>query len=434
MSITSFHPIAFSACFCIGLLFAPFNSSVTAEDQSGQWFQWRGPNRDGISQEKGLMKSWPEAGPPVSFRVKGLGKGMSSVALADGRLLTLGNFDGKTQLICRNQANGEAIWNTPFTPAKQDPNCSPTIDLASGLVFALSNDGILVCCKLATGEKVWQKSFADDFGGKMESGWGYSESPLVDGNKLLCTPGAKDAMVVALNKMTGEPIWKGKAPEGKLRGNDGAGYSSVINSDAAGVKQYIQLIGHGVVSYAADSGELLWNYDRIANTTANIPTPIAKNNFVFCSSGYGDGGTALLEITKNGNKLEATEIYYKTSQELQNHHGGMIMIGDFVYMGQGHNNGFPACIEWKTGKNLWDKSRGAGTGSAAIVAADGNLYFRYQDGTMALIDTATNKYKLISQFKLPTHNGESWPHPVIAGGKLFVRDQDELVCFDIRSE
>jgi hypothetical protein len=188
------------------------------------------------------------------------------------------------------------------------------------------------------------------------------------------------------------------------------------------------------VSYAADSGELLWNYDRIANTTANIPTPIAKNNFVFCSSGYGDGGTALLEITKKGNTLEATEIYYKSSQELQNHHGGMIMIGDFVYMGQGHNNGFPACIEWKTGKNLWDKSRGAGTGSAAIVAADGNLYFRYQDSTMALIDTATNKYKLVSQFKLPTHNGESWPHPVIAGGKLFVRDQDELVCFDIRSE
>ena len=268
----------------------------------------------------------------------------------------------------------------------------------------------------------------------MESGWGYSESPLVDGTKLLCTPGANDAMVVALNKMTGEPIWKGKAPEGKLRGNDGAGYSSVIHSDAAGVKQYIQLVGHGVVSYAADSGELLWNYDRIANTTANIPTPIAKNNFVFCSSGYGDGGTALLEITKKGNKLEATEIYYKSSQELQNHHGGMIMIGDFVYMGQGHNNGFPACIEWKTGKNLWDKSRGAGTGSAAIVAADGNLYFRYQDSTMALIDTATNKYKLVSQFKLPTHNGESWPHPVIAGGKLFVRDQDELVCFDIRSE
>lgn len=434
MSINLFHRTAFSACFCAGWLFAPFTSSIMAEDQGGQWFQWRGPNRDGISQEKGLMKSWPEAGPPVSFRVKGLGKGMSSVAIADGKLLTMGNFDGKTQLICRNQANGEAIWNTPFTPAKQDPNGTPTIDLASGLVFALSNDGILVCCKLATGEKVWQKNVADDFGGKMESGWGYSESPLVDGNMLLCTPGANDAMVVALDKKTGEPIWKGKAPEGKLRGNNGAGYSSVILSDAAGVKQYIQLVGHGVVSYAANSGELLWNYDRIANTTANIPTPIAKNNFVFCSSGYGDGGTALLEITEKGNKLEATEIYYKSSQELQNHHGGMIMIGDFVYMGQGHNNGFPACVEWKTGKNLWDKSRGAGTGSAAIVAADGKLYFRYQDSTMALIDTATDKYNLISQFKLPTHNGESWPHPVIAGGKLFVRDQDELACFDIRKE
>ena len=405
-----------------------------AEDATGQWNQWRGPNRDGISQEKGLSKSWPENGPPIAYHVKGLGKGMASVTIADGKLVTMGNFDGKTHVVCRNQTNGELIWNTPFTPAKQDPNCSPTIDIESGLVFALSNDGVLVCCKLANGEKVWQKSFTEDFGGKIESVWGYSESPLVDGNKLLCTPGAKDCMVAALDKKTGDTIWKGKGPDGKLKGNDGAGYSSIIVSQAVGVKQYVQLIGHGIVSYDADSGELLWNYDRIANGTANIPTPIAKNNFVFCSSGYGDGGTALLEISKKGNKLEATEVYYKSSQELQNHHGGMIMIGEYVYMGQGHNNGFPACIEWKTGKNLWEKSRGAGTGSAAVVAADGRLYFRYQDSTMALIDTSTNKYELISKFTLPTHNGESWPHPVIAGGRLFVRDQDELYCFNIGKE
>ena len=127
------------------------------------------------------------------------------------------------------------------------------------------------------------------------------------------------------------------------------------------------------------------------------------------------------------------EVYYKTNKELQNHHGGMIMIGNYVYMGHGHNNGFPACVEWKTGKNLWGKSRGAGTGSAAVVAADGKLYFRYQDSTMALISTKKDKYELISQFKLPSHNGESWPHPVIAGGKLIIRDQDELFCFDLTS-
>ena len=420
-----------SSCFVLGMCIQTPLSVVFAEDSLGQWNQWRGPNRDGISTEKGLLESWPDQGPPVAYSVKGLGKGMASVAIADGKIITMGNKDGNTRVVCLDQKNGEIEWSTPFTPAKSDPNCSPTVDLASGLVYALSNDGVLVCCKLDGGQVVWQTSFTKDFGGKIESSWGYSESPLVDGDVLICSPGAKDAMVVALNKKTGEVIWKGKAPEGKLRGNDGAGYSSVIISNAGGVKQYVQLIGHGIVSYDATTGSLLWNYDRVANRTANIPTPIAKDNYIFCSTGYDDGGTALLEVSKNGGKLVAREIYYKTNKELQNHHGGMIMIGDYVYMGHGHNNGFPACVEWKTGKNLWDKARGAGTGSAAIVVAEGKLYFRYQDGTMALINTTKNKYELISKFKLPTHNGESWPHPVIAGGKLFIRDQDELVCFKI---
>ena len=420
-----------SSCFLFGMCVQTSLSLTFAEDSLGQWNQWRGPNRDGISTEKGLLESWPEQGPAVAYSVKGLGKGMASVAIADGKIITMGNKDGNTRVVCLDQKNGEIEWSTPFTPAKSDPNCSPTVDLASGLIYALSNDGVLVCCKLDGGEVVWQTSFTKDFGGKIESSWGYSESPLVDGDALICSPGATDAMVVALNKKTGEVIWKGKAPEGKLRGNDGAGYSSVIISNAAGVKQYVQLIGHGIVSYDAKTGSLLWNYDRVANRTANIPTPIAKDNYIFCSTGYDDGGTALLEISKKGSKLAAKEIYYKTNKELQNHHGGMIMIGDYVYMGHGHNNGFPACVEWKTGKNLWDKARGAGTGSAAIVVAEGKLYFRYQDSTMALIDTSKDKYVLISKFKLPTHNGESWPHPVIAGGKLFIRDQDELVCFKI---
>lgn len=420
-----FSSVSFGLCIC------SYNPGLLAEDTTGQWNQWRGPNRDGISTEKGLLESWPDEGPAIVYSVKGLGTGMASVAIANGKILTMGNKDGNTRVVCLDQSNGEIEWSTPFTPAKGDPNCSPTVDLASGLVYALSNDGVLVCCKLDGGDAVWETSFTKDFGGKIETVWGYSESPLVDGDLLICTPGAPDAMVAALNKKTGEVVWKGKAPVGKLKGNDGAGYSSAIISNASGVKQYVQLIGHGIVSYDAKTGTLLWNYDRIANQTANIPTPIAKDNYIFCSTGYDDGGTALLEISKKGNQLIAKEVYYKTSKELQNHHGGMIMIGDYVYMGHGHNNGFPACVEWKTGKNLWDKARGAGTGSAAIVVAEGKLYFRYQDGTMALIHTKKDKYDLISKFKLPTHNKESWPHPVIAGGKLFIRDQDELVCFKI---
>lgn len=416
--------------------FAVMLTTSTLYTQANDWYQWRGPNRDGIAKESMLLDQWPESGPEIAYRTKGLGSGMASVAIYGGLLYTIGNSDGQTTLHCLNQADGSVAWKTPFTPDKGAANGTPTFDPETGLVYALSFDGILVCCNGRTGEVAWKKSFPGDFGGKMESGWGYSESPLIDGKKLLCTPGGKKSMVVALDKKSGEILWSGKAPEGKsadgkLRGNEGAGYSSIVISNAAGRKQYVQLIGNGIVSYDAESGELLWNYDRVANTTANIPTPLINGNFVFCSTGYNDGGTALLEISRNANKWDVKEIYYKSSKELQNHHGGMIMIGDYVYMGHGHNNGFPACVEWRTGKDLWEKGRGAGGGSAAILAADNKLFFRYQDGVMALIDTDTKAYKLLGQFKLATHNGESWPHPVIVDGQMFIRDQDELVVYKV---
>ena len=413
----------------IGTIAGSFSGVTSGND----WAQWRGPNRDGIANESGLLSTWPEEGPAITHRTKGLGSGMASVAIADGKLFTIGNSDKKTTLVCLNANDGSVVWKTPFTPDRGAANGTPTVDKETGLVYALSFDGVLVCCQVKTGGIVWQKNFTSDFGGKMESGWGYSESPLVDGERLLCTPGAPNAMVVALDKKTGTTEWSGKAPSGKLRGNDGAGYSSVVISNAAGRKQYVQLIGHGIVSYDAATGELLWNYDRVANTTANIPTPLIQGDYVFCSTGYGDGGTALLKITADSNKkLAVSEVYYKDSKQLQNHHGGMIMIGDHVFMGHGHNNGFPACVEWKTGTDLWEKGRGAGSGSAAIVCADKKLYFRYQDGVMAMIDTDTKQYKLLGKFKLATHNGESWPHPVIVDGQMYIRDQDELVVYKLK--
>lgn len=395
------------------------------------WYQWRGPNRDGIAKEQGLKNQWPEEGPAILFQSKGLGSGMASVAIADGKVCTIGNIDGQTHLICLKQKDGSLLWKRAFTPDRGAANGTPAIDVANDRVYGLSFDGILVCCELQSGEIVWKKSFPGDFQGKMESGWGYSESPLIDGDRLICTPGGMDAMVVCLDKSTGETIWKGKAPQGKLRGNDGAGYASVVISNAAGRKQYVQLIGHGVVSYDAQTGELLWNYDRVANTTANIPTPIVKDDYVFCSTGYDDGGSALLQIKKSGKGLAVKEVYYKSSKQLQNHHGGMVMVGDHIYMGHGHNNGFPACVEWRTGKDLWEKGRGAGSGSAAIIFADNKLFFRYQDGVMAMIDSDTKKYKLLGKFKLATHNGESWPHPVIVDGILYIRDQDDLVAYQL---
>ena len=403
------------------------------EAERGDWSRWRGPNGDGISEEKGLLTEWPDEGPPLLWHAKGFGRGMSSVAVKGGGIFTMGNVKGKTHIIAaRASKDGEIAWSTPIGGG-DNPNCTPTVD--GDLVFGLTHGGDLACVRISDGELVWSKNFGNDFGGKMMSGWGFSESPLVDGDRVIVTPGGKGALIVALNRQTGEKIWESAAPE-KLgrKGNDGAGYSSIVISQACGVKQYITLVGRGIVSVDATTGKFLWSYNDVANGTANIPTPIISGDYVFCSSGYGDGGTALLKITKDGSELKAVEEYYYAAKEMQNHHGGMLLVGDHVYMGHGHNNGFPLCVELKTGKDAWREGRGPGGGSAAIAYADGHLYFRYQDAVMALIEANPNEYKLKGKFKIATKHGESWPHPVIAGGKLYLRDQDSLLCYDVKKK
>ncbi|MEC8556164.1 MAG: PQQ-binding-like beta-propeller repeat protein [Planctomycetota bacterium] len=194
------------------------------------------------------------------------------------------------------------------------------------------------------------------------------------------------------------------------------------------------MAGRGLISVEAKTGRPLWQYEKIANGTANVPTPIVDGDYVFCSSGYGDGGTALLQLSGRRGVVNWREVYYQDAKQLQNHHGGMIKIGNYVYMGEGHNEGFPMCVDFRTGRKMWGKQRGAGTGSAAIVAADGHLYFRYQNGVMALIEADPQNYKLKGSFQIATRNGQSWPHPVIFDGKLLLRDQNQLHCYSLKSE
>ena len=310
-------------------------------------------------------------------------------------------------------------------------NCTPTVD--GDLVYAISIEGDLICARTDNGETVWRKNFARDFGGKMMSGWGYSESPLVDGNLLVCTPGGEQAVMAALDKKTGRPVWTTAMPYGGSNGKDGAGYSSIVISQGAGVKQYIQLVGRGLIGVDADSGQLLWRYDRIANGTANIPTAIVSGDYVFCSTGYGTGA-ALLKLTRSGRGVQAQEQYFLDAGTLQNHHGGMVLLDGYIYCGHRHNEGFPICVEMKTGRVKWGgDQRGAGSGSAAVLYADGNLYFRYQNGIMALIEATPERYNLKSSFKLASVRAESWPHPVIADGKLLLRDQEVLMCYDVKA-
>jgi outer membrane protein assembly factor BamB len=409
----------------------PASDLAAKEAQRGEWSRWRGPNGDGLSAETGLLREWPDEGPPLAWQAKGFGGGMATVAVAGGKIYTLGR-KGETHMIAASVKDGGILWSTPIGNTGGNPNSTPTVD--GDLVFGLSNGGDLACVNATTGKLVWHKHLERDLGGR-GIGYGFSESPLVDGDRVICTPGGSDSLLAALDKKTGEVIWQTKIdqPLGN-RGDDGAGYASIVISHGAGVKQYVTLVGRGIVSVDAASGKLLWSYNNVANGTANIPTPIVSGDFIFCSTGYGTG-SALLKLSKDGSGVKAEEQYFLGGNKLQNHHGGMILKDGYVFCGHQHNEGFPICVEMQTGEIAWGgKDRGPGGGSAAVAYADGNFYFRYQDGIMALIEANPKEYKVKGKFKIKTHNDNSWPHPVIAGGKLYLRDQDDLLCYDIKAK
>ncbi|MBW3598727.1 MAG: PQQ-binding-like beta-propeller repeat protein [Planctomycetes bacterium] len=406
-------------------------SQVALQDGSSSssdtdWPQWRGPNRDGIAHSTGLLDAWPEQGPPLLWQTRGLGGGYSSVAVVDGKIYTQGKRGPGVELLCLDAKDGRQLWSARVG-GSSDPTGTPTYD--GDLVFAEDNDGNLLAADAESGAEAWRKSFQRDFGAK-RPGWGFSESPLVDGERLICTPGGPNAMLAALNKQTGEVIWTCAVPGG--RGHGGAGYSSPVVSQGAGVKQYVQLTGKGVIGVRAGDGKLLWAYDRVSNGTANIPTPIISGDFVFCSSGYNTGA-ALLRIVGRGREATAQEVYFLEPQTFQNHHGGMVLVDGFVYAGHGHNNGFPICVDVKSGNVAWGGDRrGPGSGSAAVTFADGNLIYRYENGVVALVAATPREYRLKSQFRPVHQQGKSWAHPVVADGKLYLREQDVLMCYDLR--
>jgi outer membrane protein assembly factor BamB len=402
----------------------------------GNWPQWRGPHRDGVSTEVNLLQSWPPAGPPKLWTASGLGEGFSSVSIFGGRIFTMGDRADGQYVFGLNETNGQQIWATRVGGTHDDeyggPRGTPTID--GDLLYAIDTDGDIVCLETATGKSIWRHSMPRDFGGRMMSSWMFSESPLVDGDRVIVTPGGRSAAMVALDKKTGKEVWRATVPPLGSSGSDGAGYSSIMISNGGGVKQYVQLMGRGLVGIRAEDGVFLWGYNKVANPTANISTPIVKDDLVFDSTSYGTGA-ALLQLSADGpGKVKATERYFLGGNVLQNHHGGFVLIDGVLYGGHGQSNGFPVALEMATGKMLWPQVRGAGSGSAAVTAADGRLYFRYQDGTMALIAADPKQYQLISSFRIPNATGAhpSWSHPVISDGKLYLREQDFLNVYSIK--
>jgi outer membrane protein assembly factor BamB len=409
----------------------PAAAALPAEPgRDSDWPQWRGPRRDAVSTDKGLLQRWEESGPPLAWKVSGLGRGLASVAISGGRIYTMGRRKEGQMVLALDAKDGKEVWAARVREGGDDSHSTPTFD--GERIYAIGSQGDFVCLAADTGKEIWRKSFTKDFGGAVP-GWKYCESPLVDGERVICTPGGKEATIVALDRKTGEVAWKCAVPGGA--GNS-YGYSSIMVSEGAGVRQYVQMLGGGTgcVGVAAKDGTFLWGYKRIANGTATIPTPVIDGDTVFCSSGY-DTGAALLKLVRDGEKVKAEEVYFHKGSKLQNHHGGVIQVGEHIFGGHGHNEGFPFCLEMKTGRIAWGADqRGPGKGSAAVAYADGQMYFRYEDGLMALIGATSEGYKLNGTFKIPKVSGPSWSHPVVLGGRLYLREQDTLYVYDVRAK
>ena len=368
------------------------------------------------------MQEWPEGGPKVAWKADNVGKAYATVSVADGRVFTQGNVNDEGRIQCYNEKNGDLIWSVrppretkAFTHGRGDgPRGTPTVDGAN--VYCEGGDGSLTCLKADSGEVVWSAHLAQDFGGK-RPGWGYSESPLVDGEKLIVTPGGKQGAIAALNKLTGEVIWKSTDV------TDPAHYSSPIAADIEGVHQIIQFTRERIVGVDAKDGRLLWDYSKSANGTANVATPIVKDNYVFSSSAYGTGG-GLVKITRKGSDFTAEEVYFQ--KPMANHHGGIVRVGDYMY---GFGSGGLICMEFLTGEIAW-RNRSVGKGS--LCYADGQLYCFGEKNQMALVDANPKEYVEHGRFDTPDSGKPTWAHPVVANGRLYLRDQDTLTAYDIR--
>ena len=387
------------------------------------WPQWHGPTRDNLSAETGLLKTWPADGPALAWKTTDLGGGYSSVAVAGGRVYTEGDIGDESFVEALDLATGKKLWQTKLGGAGGDhPGTRATPAVDGKLVYALNQFGELVCVQAADGHEVWRKNLKSDFAGKMMSGWGNSESPLIVGDKLLCTPGGPGGTVAALNKKTGATLWRSKDLI------DNATYASLIAVDIGGVPQVIVLTDAHVAGIATDTGKVLWKAPR-AGKVAVVPTPIYKNGSVFVSSGYGIGCNQF-KVVRNGNAFRAEQVYANT--DMVNHHGGVILLGEHLY-GFSDKGGW-TCMDFKTGAVAWREHK---LGKGTLSYADGHFYLRAESGpgTLVLLEASSDGWKESGRFNQPDRSGQqSWPHLVISNGKLFVRDQGTLLCSDIKQK
>jgi outer membrane protein assembly factor BamB len=397
--------------FQIGILVLTISATLNAAD----WPQWRGPARDGISRETGLLAAWPKEGPRQLWTINALGEGYSGVSVAAGRVYTQGQRGGRHYVTAIDANTGAKVWETvaggSFNESRGNgPRGTPTVD--GERLYTLSPDGVLACLEAPSGKVVWSQNILQKFRGSVPS-WGISESPLIDGDRLIVMPGGRDGSLVALNKADGALVWKS--------GTDGAGYSSAVIGEFDGVRQIIAMNESAVVGVRADNGQSLWRYTEVANQTANIATPIVSNGRVFVSTEYESGG-ALLKVGAKS----VSEVYF--TRNMRNHYSTSVLVDGVLY---GFNSNILTAMRFDSGAVLW-RNRSVGKGSVAY--ADKHLYVLGEDAILALVEARADEYREVSRFPLKQSRYPTWAPPVIADGRLYVRNQDSVMAFDVRAK
>lgn len=395
------------------------------EKKSNDWPGWRGADRSDVSQETGLLQKWPKSGPKKLWSNKLGGLGYGGFSVVGDTVYSVGAKDGSEYLFAMNVKSGKLKWSNKMGDLYENkwgdgPRSTPTVD--GGFVYAMSARGNLVCVKARDGKGVWWKSMTK-MGGKIPR-WGYAESPLVDGNKVVVTPGGSGGTVAAFNKKNGKLLWRSTGV------TDQPNYSSIVKAKIAGKEQYVQLVMNKVFGVNPKNGKLLWKH-RWRGSTAVIPTPIVKGDEVYITSGYG-AGCMKVKVSADGS---AKQVYRNTV--MKNHHGGVILVDGFLY-GHSDRTGW-VCQDFDSGELVWRERREVGKGCVAY--ADGRLYLVDENsGEVALIAATDEGWEEHGRFQMkPLSNrrkpmGKIWVHPVISNGRLFLRDQEVLHCYDIRSK
>jgi outer membrane protein assembly factor BamB len=394
-------------------------TSPTAQ-VSTDWPQWRGVSRSALSPETGLLTSWPAAGPARAWSASNLGGGFGSIAISRDRVYVQGMRNNQSMVTALNRADGRQVWTRAIGRSVDNyqgpgPRSTPAVD--GDRVYVLTENGDIASLRLQDGTIVWQRNILRDFGGR-NIGWLISESPLVDGSNVIVSPGGRGAGMVALDKLTGKTVWTTKEL------SDEAGYASPIVADVQGVRTIMTLTSGAGVGVRASDGKLMWRHTSVANGTANIATPVFHENRVFYTSDYGTGG-ALLQLRAQNGEVRAQEVYF--TRDMQNHHGGVVVVNGYLY---GFNNSILTCMEFATGKVMW-RHRSVGKGSLAY--ADGHLYLLSENNVVGLAEATPAAYREKGRFTIPDQGWPSWAHPVISGGRLYVRDQAILTAYNIKS-